>query len=83
MFVNEAGQGIVMGSSNGKFSGVLPPNTEIDNDRGAESDHRGGLFVAFADGHVTWVSDNVDTMVWYSCFTRTQAKDENTVVPNF
>jgi prepilin-type N-terminal cleavage/methylation domain-containing protein len=83
IFVNEMGQGIVMGSNNGTFAGVLPPNTEIDNDRGAESDHPGGLFVAFSDGHVTWVSNNVDTMVWYSCFTRIQAKDENTVVPNF
>jgi prepilin-type N-terminal cleavage/methylation domain-containing protein/prepilin-type processing-associated H-X9-DG protein len=70
LFVNEAGQGIVMGSSGGSLATVLPPNTEIDNDRGAESDHPGGLFVAFADGHVAWVPNSVDTTVWYSCFTR-------------
>jgi prepilin-type N-terminal cleavage/methylation domain-containing protein/prepilin-type processing-associated H-X9-DG protein len=70
LFVNEMGQGIVMGSNNGAFSGVLPPNTEIDNDRGAESDHNGGLFVAFADGHVAWVSNSVNTTVWFACFTR-------------
>ena len=50
---------------------------------GISSPHPGGPNVAFADGHVTGVSNNVDTMVWYSCFTRIQAKDENTVVPNF
>jgi prepilin-type N-terminal cleavage/methylation domain-containing protein/prepilin-type processing-associated H-X9-DG protein len=70
LFTNEAGQGIVMASNNGALSGVLPPNTEIDNDRGAESDHQGGLFVAFADGHVAWVPNSVNTTVWYNSFTR-------------
>jgi len=79
-FVEEAGQGIVMGSSNGALTGVIPPNTEVDNLRGAASDHKGGLFVAFADGHVSWISDSVDTVVWYNSFTRdggepTQAAD--------
>jgi prepilin-type N-terminal cleavage/methylation domain-containing protein len=69
-FVNEAGQGIVMASNNGSLSGVLPPNYEFDNDRGAESDHQGGVFVAFGDGHVAWVPDSVNTTVWYNCFTR-------------
>ena len=70
-FVNEAGQGIVMGSSNGSLANVIPPNTEVDNLRGAESDHQGGLFVSFADGHVAWVPDSVNTTIWYGCFTRT------------
>jgi prepilin-type N-terminal cleavage/methylation domain-containing protein/prepilin-type processing-associated H-X9-DG protein len=70
LFVNEMGQGIVMGSSNGTLANVLPPNTEIDNDRGAESDHFGGMNVAFADGHVGWVSNGVNTTVWFNCFTR-------------
>jgi prepilin-type N-terminal cleavage/methylation domain-containing protein len=69
-FVNEMGQGIVMASNNGALSGVLPPNTEVDNDRGAESDHTGGLFVAFSDGHVAWVSNSINTTLWYSLFTR-------------
>jgi len=69
-FVNEAGQGIVMGSTNGSLANVIPPNTEEDNKRGAESDHQGGLFVSFADGHVAWVPDGVNTTVWYGCFTR-------------
>jgi prepilin-type N-terminal cleavage/methylation domain-containing protein len=70
LFVTEMGQGIVMASSNGTLAAVLPPNTEIDNDRGAESDHQGGLFVAYADGHVGWVPNSVDTTLWYNTFTR-------------
>jgi len=69
-FVTEAGQGYVQGSNNGQLSGVLPPNTEIGNDRGAESDHAGGIFAAMADGHVVWVPNNVDTRVYFNCFTR-------------
>ncbi len=71
-FVNEAGQGIAMASNNGTADAahVLPPNYEFDNDRGAESDHVGGLFVAFVDGHVAFVSNSVNTTVWYNCFTR-------------
>jgi len=71
-FVQEAGQGIVMGSDNGSNdpAHILPPNSEIDNHRGAESDHNGGLFVAFADGHVAWVQDNVNLLTWYNAFTR-------------
>jgi prepilin-type N-terminal cleavage/methylation domain-containing protein len=69
-FVNEAGQGYVMATNNGKLSGVLPPNTEIDNDRGSESDHSGGIFAVMADGHVVWVPNAVDTTVYFDCFTR-------------
>jgi prepilin-type N-terminal cleavage/methylation domain-containing protein/prepilin-type processing-associated H-X9-DG protein len=82
-FVNEMGQGIVMSSYTGDATGILPPNTEQDNRRGAESDHSGGLFVAFADGHVAWVSNDVDTKVWYAISTRFQEPDEATVSPSF
>jgi prepilin-type N-terminal cleavage/methylation domain-containing protein len=70
MFVNEAGQGIAMASNNGAYSGVLPPNTEVLNDRGAESNHVGGLYVAMADGSIHWVSNNVNTLAYYDAFTR-------------
>jgi prepilin-type N-terminal cleavage/methylation domain-containing protein len=69
-FVNEAGQGYVMGTNNGKLSGVLPPNTEIGNDRGSESDHTGGIFAAMADGHVVWVPNSVNTVIYFALFSR-------------
>jgi prepilin-type processing-associated H-X9-DG protein len=84
-FVQEAGQGIVMVSDNGTNdpAHILPPNSEVDNHRGAESDHLNGLFVAFADGHVAWVSNDVNLQVWYACFTRIQAKGEVITLPDF
>ncbi|MCI0464059.1 MAG: DUF1559 domain-containing protein [Gemmataceae bacterium] len=71
LFVQEAGQGIVMGSSNGQLSGVIPPNTAVSNLRGAHSDHSpGGVHAAFADGHVAWIPNSVNTTVYFALFTR-------------
>jgi len=69
-FVQEAGQGIVMGSSNGSLGGVLPPNDDVTNLRGAQSNHSGGVYVGMADGSVHWVANSVNTTVWYNAFTR-------------
>jgi prepilin-type N-terminal cleavage/methylation domain-containing protein len=70
-FVQEAGQGYVTGSSNGKVSGVWPPNDETTNHRGPESDHTpGGVFAAMVDGHVTWVPNSVSAAVYLAGFTR-------------
>jgi prepilin-type N-terminal cleavage/methylation domain-containing protein len=69
-FVNEAGQGYVMASNNGNVSGTLEPNTEVSNDRGAESNHTNGIFAVMADGHVTWVGNSVNPTVYFAAFTR-------------
>jgi prepilin-type N-terminal cleavage/methylation domain-containing protein len=61
-FVNEAGQGYVIGNT--------VPNDEVINTRGAESAHTGGIFVAMVDGHVTWVNDSVTTAAYDAAFTR-------------
>jgi hypothetical protein len=59
-----------MGSSNGALDGVLPPNLEVQNHRGAEGDHSGGILAVMADGHVIWVSNSVDTRAYYAAFSR-------------
>jgi prepilin-type N-terminal cleavage/methylation domain-containing protein/prepilin-type processing-associated H-X9-DG protein len=69
-FVNEAGQGYVIGSTNGTVAGVWPPNDEVTNYRGAESDHDGGVYVAMVDGHVVFVKDSVTPAVYLAAFTR-------------
>ncbi len=70
-FVQEAGQGYVIGSTNGKVSGAWLPNDETSNHRGPESDHAGGgVFAAMADGHVVWVKDSVTPAVYLAAFTR-------------
>jgi len=70
-FVQEAGQGIVMGSSNGTLAGVIPPNTAVTNLRGAQGDHgANGILAVAADGHVGWISNSVNTTVYFNSFTR-------------
>ena len=71
-FVQEAGQGIVMGSNNGtcNAANVLLPNSEVQNNRGAESDHPGGILACMADGHVVWVPNAVNTTVYCNTFTK-------------
>ncbi len=69
-FVQEAGQGYVTGSTNGKVSGAWMPNDPVSNHRGPESDHAGGVNVALVDGHVTFVSDAVTPAVYLAAFTR-------------
>jgi prepilin-type N-terminal cleavage/methylation domain-containing protein len=72
-FVNEAGQGYVQASTNGALSGILLPNTGLDddpNDRGSESDHQGGVFAACVDGHVVWVPNTVNPTIYFAMFTR-------------
>jgi prepilin-type N-terminal cleavage/methylation domain-containing protein len=71
LFVNEAGQGYVIGSTNGTVAGAWLPNDETGNHRGAESDHNGGgVVAAMADGHVIWVSNSVTPAVYLAAFTR-------------
>jgi prepilin-type N-terminal cleavage/methylation domain-containing protein len=70
-FVNEAGQGYTVGSTNGTVAGAWLPNDETPNHRGPESDHFArGVFAAMVDGHVTWVSNSVSPAVWVAAFTR-------------
>jgi prepilin-type N-terminal cleavage/methylation domain-containing protein len=70
-FVNEAGQGYTIGSTNGTVAGAWLPNDETPNHRGPESDHvGGGVFAAMADGHVTWVGNSVTPAVYLAAFTR-------------
>jgi prepilin-type N-terminal cleavage/methylation domain-containing protein len=69
-FVQEAGQGYVTGSTNGKVTGVWVPDDEASNLRGPESDHTGGVFAVMADGHVVFVRDSVTPAVYLAAFTR-------------
>jgi prepilin-type N-terminal cleavage/methylation domain-containing protein len=70
-FVNEAGQGYSVGSTNGTLAGVWLPNDETPNHRGPESDHSpGGVFAAMVDGHVTFVTNAVSPAPYLAAFTR-------------
>lgn len=69
-FVQEGGQGYVVGSTNGTVAGYWPPNDETSNHRGPESDHIGGVFAVMADGHVIFLRDSVTPAVYLAAFTR-------------
>jgi prepilin-type N-terminal cleavage/methylation domain-containing protein/prepilin-type processing-associated H-X9-DG protein len=70
MFVQEAGQGYVTGSTNGTVAGAWLPNDETSNHRGPEGPHFGGINVALADGHVTWVANNINPTIYLATYTR-------------
>jgi prepilin-type N-terminal cleavage/methylation domain-containing protein len=70
LFVNEAGQGFVTGSTNGTVAGAWVPNDETTNHRGPEGPHTGGIFAAMSDGHVIFVANGVTPAVYLSAYTR-------------
>jgi prepilin-type N-terminal cleavage/methylation domain-containing protein len=57
-----------------------PPNCTIYNGRAAHSQHPGGVQATMCDGHLVWVSDNVDFAVYKAAFTR---KGEEPLQTNF
>jgi prepilin-type N-terminal cleavage/methylation domain-containing protein len=79
MFVNEAGQGYVTGSTNGAVAGAWLPNDPTINTRGPEGPHGGGsgvngtgtgVYAVMCDGHVTWVPNSVNPAAYLGAFTR-------------
>jgi prepilin-type N-terminal cleavage/methylation domain-containing protein len=77
-FVNEAGQGYTIGSTNGTVAGAWLPNDETPNHRGPESAHQGrGVFAAMVDGHVVWVGNGVYPTVYLAAFTRKGGETPN------
>jgi len=78
-FVNEAGQGYVVGSTDGTVAGAWLPNDPASNHRGPEGPHGGGsgvsgtgtgVYAVMCDGHVVWVPNSVKTAVYLGAFTR-------------
>jgi hypothetical protein len=69
-FVQEAGQGYVIGSTNGTVAGYWPPNDETDNHRGPESFHDNGVLVAMVDGSVTFLKNSVNPTIYLHAYTR-------------
>lgn len=46
------------------------PDTHSYNNRAAESHHTGGVQVMMADGHLKFISDNIDLNVYIALYTR-------------
>ncbi len=56
--------------SEGMVTTSEPPNWTANNARSAEGPHTGGLMATFADGHVQFVSNNIDFGTWNALGTR-------------
>jgi prepilin-type N-terminal cleavage/methylation domain-containing protein/prepilin-type processing-associated H-X9-DG protein len=78
-WVHHPSQGYVDAGKN--VGGVLvpaPPNADfttgtglnLDHPRNAHSNHPGGVQTVMVDGHVTWISNNIDFNVYRALFTR-------------
>jgi hypothetical protein len=68
--------------SQGYVTGDTPPNSTAFNNRAAHGPHTGGgVLAALGDGHVAWVSNDVDYLhVYRPMFTRSMGE---VVEPNF
>jgi prepilin-type processing-associated H-X9-DG protein len=62
LFVHHPSQGYVQGAA--------PPNSDVFNNRGAQSHHTGGVMTAMCDGHVVFISNNISNSTWRALFTR-------------
>jgi prepilin-type N-terminal cleavage/methylation domain-containing protein/prepilin-type processing-associated H-X9-DG protein len=58
--------------SQGFVYGTRPPNDTLPNTRAAYSYHTAGLNASFADGHVSFISNNIDMATYRALFTRAQ-----------
>jgi prepilin-type N-terminal cleavage/methylation domain-containing protein/prepilin-type processing-associated H-X9-DG protein len=63
-------QGMVVAGELGSSSPPFPPNSNFPNSRGAVGGHPGGINVAFADGHVSFIKNSINFQIYRSLFSR-------------
>src|SRR5262249_45179758 len=56
--------------SQGLVYATRPPNDTLPNTRSAQSFHQQGMNASFVDGHVTWISNNIDMRTYRALFSR-------------
>jgi prepilin-type N-terminal cleavage/methylation domain-containing protein len=56
--------------SQGYVQGYTLPNSDAWNNRGPQGPHTGGVLVALADGHISFVPNNISSAVYRALFTR-------------
>jgi hypothetical protein len=71
-WVHHTSQGYVVSSEHDGTP--TPPNDTTWNSRAAHSDHTGGVQTTMCDGHLVWISDNIDFKVYRAAFTRAGAE---------
>ena len=71
-WVHHVSQGYVHAAEHNQVP--TPPNDTAWNGRAAHSDHDGGVQTTMCDGHLVWISDNIDFKVYWAAFTRAGAE---------
>src|SRR5262249_51998946 len=66
--------------SQGMVTASQPPNWTVNNSRAAEGPHSGGVLIGFVDGHIAFVSNNIDMKTYMALGTR-NGNDIPTEVP--
>ncbi len=70
IWTHHPSQGMVNAGELSGSSPPFPPNSNFPNSRGAVGGHPGGLNVAFADGHVQFIKNNINFQIYRSLFSR-------------
>jgi prepilin-type N-terminal cleavage/methylation domain-containing protein len=68
IWTHHASQGYVQSRTNANV--LSPPNDTQDNTRAPASSHPTGLQAAMVDGHVVWVSNHIDNLIYENTYTR-------------
>jgi prepilin-type N-terminal cleavage/methylation domain-containing protein len=68
IWVHHPSQGYVQARTNGNLPS--PPNDTQQNTRSSASGHPSGIQATMVDGHVVFVSNNVDQLVWQATYSR-------------
>jgi prepilin-type N-terminal cleavage/methylation domain-containing protein len=66
IWVHHASQGYVVANR--------PPNTTLFNQRSAFSDHPGGVQATMVDGHLMWMSNHMDFIVYQKLHSRAKSE---------
>jgi len=70
LWVHHPSQGMVIGREHPNGT-AFPPNTTLYNNRASVGPHPGGIMVAWVDGHVGFISNNIDfNNTYLPMFTR-------------
>ena len=70
IWTHHPSQGMVVAGELSGSSPPFPPNSNFPNSRGAVGGHPGGLNVAFADGHVQFIKNNINFQIYRALFSR-------------
>ena len=74
IWTHHPSQGMVVAGELGSSSPPFPPNSNFPNSRGAIGGHPGGINVAFADGHVSFIKNSVNFQVYRALFSRNRGE---------